>query len=474
MGIFKHCLFFLFLLVVSSTSQALHWNLGYKLCPEEIIRIPPLIERLPVPVGCEVVDCCPGCPGPEPLDWRIRVDETRFSGVRIQVEGMSAEQLRKLKIKGKAEISEKGIIQVGAGETVISGFPNQMKGLTPVAFITPIANQKQAAMDSVNSDETDAGFQIDQLLGPYVVNNFRSRFVLVPCLGGGGSGDTLELTNNTSNDSAIAVLDHRTSGCNNDVIERLTTSEGLGNILSNGSCRSSVSVFSDDNAMSYEPDVTTWTDSTGDVHTVDLDGMIVVPVSVWLADDDFTARAQNDFANANFLYNQNNVGIQFEPSYEVYEDDEGADGTIGTWCPTAATVGNLQSSDWYTANQLNVYYVDSAFTGVNCGADRNLNFLGTTANLGSLPHEIGHAYGLRPSGSWGHTNGVAGFGNQNIMWGGGPGTRDHFSVGQSFRINTDSTSMLNSNGDRSGPTETCLPNASSNICPDLDLDSLPH
>lgn len=103
-----------------------------------------------------------------------------------------------------------------------------------------------------------------------------------------------------------------------------------------------------------------------------------------------------------------------------------------------------------------------------------MNFIGTTANLGSLPHEFGHAYGLRPSASWGHTNGVAGFGNNNIMWGGGPGTRNNFTASQSFRLNTDTTSMLNANGERAGPTETCLPNASSAICPALTLDSLPH
>ena len=103
-----------------------------------------------------------------------------------------------------------------------------------------------------------------------------------------------------------------------------------------------------------------------------------------------------------------------------------------------------------------------------------MNFIGTTANLGSLPHEFGHAYSLRPAASWGHSNGVAGFGNNNIMWGGGPGTRNHFSVGQSFRINTDTTSMLNANGNRAGPTRTCAPNTSSTTCPVLSLDSLPH
>ena len=38
--------------------------------------------------------------------------------------------------------------------------------------------------------------------------------------------------------------------------------------------------------------------------------------------------------------------------------------------------------------------------------------------------KIGHAYALRPSASGGHTNGLPGFGNNNIMFGGGPETRE--------------------------------------------------
>ena len=72
------------------------------------------------------------------------------------------------------------------------------------------------------------------------------------------------------------------------------------------------------------------------------------------------------------------------------------------------------------------------------------------ANIATLAHEIGHAFGLRPANSGGHTNGVAGFGDNNIMWGGGPPTRNVFSLGQAFRMNTHTeTTMSNARRIRS-------------------------
>ena len=462
-------------LMGTPVAYALNWDLMYRFCPEEIIKVPELIEDIPIPVGCEVVDCCPGCPGPGFLDWKIRIDKTVIQGATLRFEGLSKKSLSQLKIRGEAKITDNGEILLGSGEISISGLPNEIKGQVPVGFISPLIANSFGSPDRDEAD-TDGGIQIVQYRDRFPVNTFRSRYVAIPCFRPPSTlpTDKLVLNNNTSVDNAIAMLDYRTSDCKNDRIKRTTQTVNLGNILSKGACRSTVSIFSDDNAMSYEPSVTTWTNSPGDTHTVNLQPIITVPVSVWVANNTLLTTAQNDFANANMLYNQNNVGVQFNPTYNNFSGNAAAAATIGTWCPTAATVGNLQGSAWYTANTLNIYYVNSAFTGVNCGQDRNINFLGTIANLGSLPHEIGHAYGLRPSASAGHTNGVAGFGNNNIMWGGGPGTRDTFTVGQSFRLNTDTTSMLNANGDRTGSTETCLPNVSNSICPELSLDSLPH
>jgi hypothetical protein len=485
MRYFRLLVFSAVLLLVPSSVMAIHWDFLFRFCPGDFVEIPPFpfLEDIPIPVGCEVIDCCPGCPGPGIIDWRINIDKTRFQGATLRFEGLTQKHLAQLQIKGDAKVTDKGEIALGSGEIRISGLPVEIDGRVPVGFVTPKAVDKfdaatqesdadKSAANSRNDADGSGGIDLSQYVGNFRVNSFRSRYYAIPCHGGTGSEDRLRLTNNTSGDTAIAMLDDRTGACNNDLFTRTTGTAGMGNILSNGACRSTVSVFSDDNAMSYQTNVTTWTDAIGDTHTVNLQPIITVPVSVWIADNNQAAQAANDFANANLLYNQNNTGIQFAPTFNNVSGNAAAVTAIGTGCP--ATAGPLQGSGFHTANRLNIYYVNSAFTGVNCGVDRNMNFIGTISNLGSLPHEIGHAYGLRPSGNAGHVNGVAGFGNNNIMFGGGPGTRNQFTTAQSFRLNTDTTSMFNVNGNRVGPTETCLPDVSSAICPALILDSVPH
>ena len=41
--------------------------------------------------------------------------------------------------------------------------------------------------------------------------------------------------------------------------------------------------------------------------------------------------------------------------------------------------------------------------------DANITFIGGNANLATLAHEIGHAFGLRPGDQGGHTNNFQGF-----------------------------------------------------------------
>ncbi len=475
------------ILLGNTTTQALHWNVLFNLCPEEIIQVPPMIvDRLPIPVGCEVVDCCPGCPGPGPLEWRINVDGNRFDGAVLRFEGLGSDNLKQLKFSGNVQLEGESII-IGPGSSSISGLPDTVLGNVPVGFVKPMMNEQDTGMlnktkqeisddvDGGDSEDRSSGISINQYLGSFQVNRFRAGFILRPCPPGQTRADILRITSNRDGDSVVAMIDYReTRGpdrCVNDQINRTVNEENMGNILTNGSCNSEVSVFSDNNAMAFDESVTTWTNNIGDVHTVDLQPMLVVPVSVWVANAASLPVAMNDFANANMLYNQNNVGIQFNPTYNNVSGNPTAVTTIGGGCVNAATV---QGSTWYTPNTLNIYYVGGGFTGVNCGFDRNISYIGTAANLGSLPHEIGHAYGLRPSASWGHTNRVPGFGNNNIMWGGGPGTRNHFSVGQSFRLNVHDGSMLNVNGDRTGSTRTCAPNFSDQLCPNLALDSLPQ
>lgn len=467
------------LLFANVPAQGAHWDKYFRLC-DEFIEIPPEW----VPVGCEVVDCCPGCPGPpEWIDWRILVEKQFARGVEIRLEGLDERAAAGLKFRGN--VTRRGdTLIVGPGESFVTGLPNARKGSVAVGAVKVLPNVEQirarnvqdadAEAPEVKGDDYDMGVQIQQLSGKYIVNTFRSRWKVIPCEPRPPLqiSDRIRVTNNTGADSTVILADYRKSaGCQNDVIHRTAGTVGIGNALTNGTCNSEVSVFSDDNAMSFQTNVGTWTNASGDLHTVSLQPILTAPVTVWIALAGAGPRAMNDMANANMLYNINNVGVRFAATFNDVSGNPTAVTTIGTGC---ANAGGLAGTAFHTTNAINLYYVNGAFTGVNCGANRNVNYIGTTANLGSTPHEIGHAYGLIPSGSGGHTNGLPGFGNNNIMFGGGPATRDHFSVGQAFRINVSNISRLNLNGTRTGTTRACAPDTVSNLCPALAIDSLPH
>jgi hypothetical protein len=118
-----------------------------------------------------------------------------------------------------------------------------------------------------------------------------------------------------------------------------------------------------------------------------------------------------------------------------------------------------------------VYYTAYPTTGESCEGDRNVIFIGTIANIASLAHELGHALSLfGDTETWGHVNGVDGFTDENVMWGGGPATRDLFSLGQAFRFNVDIHSRLNVNGVRTGATRDCPAKSATVDCPALGLD----
>jgi hypothetical protein len=62
------------LLTSVSPVSAVNWEITQNLCPENLVLGLPEQTLPPIPVGCEVVDCCPGCPKPDVLDWRIRLE----------------------------------------------------------------------------------------------------------------------------------------------------------------------------------------------------------------------------------------------------------------------------------------------------------------------------------------------------------------------------------------------------------------
>lgn len=462
-------------------------RLGYTIdfCIDQVVDLEP--ERSWIPVGCEVIDCCTGCPGP-PIDWRIRVSGELLDTVVLQFENLPPEAAKELAIKGSGSW-EGSSLNLGKGETTVSGFKADSGSVPPVAtprFILDkdsVSKLSQARSDVDKAADKDKAIDrleitIEQMRGKYVVNEASLVYVIKICPRPQLPSDKIDLNNNTGNDQAVVLLDARngSGNCVNDQIWRGPDIINLGSVLTNGSCNSEVAVFSDDNAMKFLTPVNSWTNPTTDILPVPLDPILEAPVTVWLVTGGTQARAQADIANANLLYNSNNVGVAFNATFQDISGNAAAVNTITSAGNNANALcgngANIQASAFFTPNRLNVYYINGAFTGGNCVAFRNLIFIGTTANNQSLAHEFGHAFSLSPSDSGGHTNGLAGFDGTNIMQGGGVG-RTHFSEGQAFRINVNNNSMLNVNGVRTGTTRACPPLTTSNICPQLALNATP-
>ena len=75
-----------------------------------------------IPVGCEIVDCCPFCPGPL-IDWVIRVDGDPIDALILRFENLHPAMARQLRIEGNAEWLKGNRLQIkGQGEITIRGF----------------------------------------------------------------------------------------------------------------------------------------------------------------------------------------------------------------------------------------------------------------------------------------------------------------------------------------------------------------
>jgi hypothetical protein len=91
---------------------------------------PPFAEW--IPVGCEIVDCCPGCPGAElQIDWVINYAGDPFEVVVLRFEDLSREVAAGLRVEGDArwDAATQQLEVHGAGQVVLRGFPGQQGDL---------------------------------------------------------------------------------------------------------------------------------------------------------------------------------------------------------------------------------------------------------------------------------------------------------------------------------------------------------
>lgn len=532
----RRLLLLLGLSLCHSVAGAFDYLIADRICIPDAVRIPPL-KRAPIPVGCELPDCCPGCPPPPVLDWKIKLDARLVTQAELRFEGLAAEELKQLKLSGAAR-REGDRILLRAGDARISGIPNRPGVKMVTGLLQPTMSQKTA--HSLSRQLAPTGSFTDRILiqqfaGPYLVNSFTWDIAIRPCKKPSKPPtlpkDKLKIEGIAPGDDVIVMLDAPTNhGCRDGSggIEWVFPSTGLTifdvNLLSpTMTCRSEVTVFSRKHAMKWQ--ALTWTDLPGDTRTVTLDPLIEEDVYVWIKDETDRARAEQQAAEAQRLFLENRVGVRLnwqvkklcdvvpaaacaDPSAPSHPFNIVKGGVSENFllCPLnpfpppepQVQLAPIRAQPFYVANALNVYYVDYGQTGRNCAiadvpsscitnawppyfvkADANITFIGTLESLTTLAHEIGHAYGLRPAACRGHTEGVPGFGQDNIMWTGGTLPRLTFKLGQVFRMNTHAddwggTMLIPNNSTEPGLSgrvaQPCFPNVSSPACPLLDMD----
>ena len=441
-----------------------------------------------VPMGCELVDCCVGCPG-NVIDWRIRVSGAALERVVLQFDNLPPEVLRRLKIKGRGRWVGTSLI-LQKGETILSGFEYDKRSTPPIAAPSLIANKEvlrklKAAADRGDAAVNDDGrmeLVIEQMMGKYVVNEARIGYNLTTCPNFPGNTDHIAVSNNIGDDTVIGLIDARDgNGCFSDTHFKGKDNIFLGNLPSTGGCNSEFAIFSKDNAMMFRTPVF-WTDSVFDKEPVTLQPMLEAPVAVWIVIDESGAqeRAEWDFANANFLFNSNYAGISFNPTFKNISLIDGVRETIG--CGECARK-RIMESPYYKPDQLNVYYIDmwgfctEYVKARNCWrkipdteteVPTNIIFVNRWAPNDSLTHEIGHAFSLDDIHTCVAKPLLGAWGTNHIMCGGKTGRTD-FTEGQTFRMNVNVTSMINVNGVRTGRMRdpACTDTTTNEFCPKL-------
>ena len=440
-----------------------------------------------IPVGCEVIDCCPNCPANARIDWRVTLAGEAIGGAEIRVPGADAPH------------------SLGPGETRLASI-GSAHAAEPATLATLRLEPDGAVLEgwaaSIGTGEPlgEISVMIDQLVGDEVVNHFSLGASFIHCLSTPTLCDDITLNGNLDGDEAVVHIDGRrptSATCSDDEVRRAAAILPAGNLLTSAGCYSEVGIYSKANAMAMRKTATVWSDLCGDHLTVDLDPILEIPATFFLAIPDALAKlewdgktteevAREDHANANQLFDENKTGISFGIDVRTLTVVEAA--TLLVLVPAAIVSGLLTGVDpgtlvcslpsefealgLYVPNRLNIYYLPVLGTGMECPDDLNVVFIALNKKPETLAHEFGH--GLSLYGGWGHTNTATGFDSSNLMWTGSIDVRDHISLGQAFRMNLESHSILNTDGVRSGPTRICPseppPYPDPAACPALDLD----
>ena len=470
-------------LVAATAVEAARFTIPRNICIEEIIDFGPP----PIPVGCEIVDCCPGCPGPVfDLDWRIRFDSDVFESTVVTFDNLDPEIAANLEIEGDAEWIGENQLMIGRGETLLRGFRGDQTSQPAVGRFETMPMKSRAAsrpgLTLKAGESAGMSLVVDQFVGPTRVGEFQTEYRLIDCpppmLPGVSTSDDIDLSPDTG-DEAVVLMDGRRPGifstarCVNDEVFRVEDEAAVGSFLSRDICNEEIVIFSDDNEMLLieQPG---WRDPLGDNRWIQMHDRLSPKVEVWLVDGSVWAklRAEADLARADHAFNSSNCGIGFRG--QIHNAPEETEGLLDGGCEL---LGDLRQRIGYEADRINVYYLRNAgATALRCSD--NVILVGSNASNETLAHMFGHLFSLED------TNAHPSIPFTNIM-NDTQTYRDTFTEGQCFRANVNSCaaadSYLNSSGFRASrfgrwppPTRCCPDGTISSICPALELDILPN
>lgn len=451
---------------------------------------PPSPEPLQIVVGCRLTNCGLQAQAHSPIEVRISLKSDLVASTAIDIENMSTVDKAGIEIlQGKVDRRDSLQWTIGPGVTRLRGFSVPREIRPPVITFRPLPDEarvlalRQRVREARDLGSQDIGkieIDIEQWLDNLLISRKRILVKLGFCEAESKHPqDQLTLKNHSGTPNPTVLLNgHRSNGCIDSnrraAVETHTGNSTilLGNMLSNDSCDSEVSIFLEDRAMHLkviDSNLPTWTNDPTDIVPVDMQPPpIRVPVNLWVLwpDEGFgdpqqgaeatKNAAMTDLHEANTLYGNTQSGIQFfMPSGlpEVRIDEE-------FWSATCADVESQTLTQvGYVPSQLNVYYVgrppqteSKQATGWHCVTE-NENVIIIRAAIkrrATLAHELGHALSLQSHaenrvGEM-DENGNQVFDAKNIMWGTfNPSqidNRSKLTKGQSFRANVYEGSAL--------------------------------
>jgi hypothetical protein len=308
------------------------------------------------------------------------------------------------------------------------------------------------------------------LMTPHTLPRYASLFFAVIASGCSPSTDTVDMSTMQGNDSATVVLNGRRADCTPYEVTHGSPQAQVDNFLASRSCPSEVAVFAKGNAMGLRDTADTWTDNAGDVASVPMRGVHVLPLNILILSGDLANRspagrateAQGNVTSATQLWDDNQCGISFSANYKD-ETQTRYDPRLLETTDCARDAAALKAIDpAFTASSgVNVFYYEGVVgtQGLTC-ADGNSAIILVSKWSGdsTLAHELGHALTLQ------HTNGMTDMPADDLMM--SPTSYPaSLTAGQCFRSNVETQSTLNTLGIRTDPTRAC---ATAN-CPPLSI-----